>query len=70
MTAFNISAAYAYFANHINRKERFDLLRSYSLPVAGSVHPIDWELFGAILTGRGEQRAMGRSRGIRDQVSR
>ncbi len=51
MTAFNISAAYAYFANHINRKERFDLLRSYSLPVAGSVHPIDWELFGAILTG-------------------
>jgi hypothetical protein len=47
----NIAEAYAYYDRHINREERFELLREHKLRVAGSIHPIDWELFGSILTG-------------------
>ena len=46
-----IEDAYHYYARHINRIERFELLEAHRLPVAGSVPPIDWELFGSILTG-------------------
>jgi len=46
-----IAEAFAYYAKHINREERFRLLREHNLRVAGSIHPIDWELFGSILTG-------------------
>lgn len=46
-----LEEAFAYYDKHINRTERFDLLEAYHLPVPGSVPPIDWELFGAIMTG-------------------
>jgi len=46
-----IAEAFAYYDKHINREERFRLLRKHNLRVAGSIHPIDWELFGSILTG-------------------
>ena len=56
MQMLHIEDAYHYYANHINRIERFELLEAHQLPVAGSVPPVDWELFGSILTG-----AQGRS---------
>lgn len=51
MPTFNIQEAYNYYNKHINRQERFDLLKQHTLSVAGSIPNIDWELFGAILTG-------------------
>lgn len=56
---FNIEQAYLYYHEHINRTERFELLRNYNLSVAGSVPSIDWELFGAILTGLKRQSQYG-----------
>lgn len=46
-----IQAAYDYYDKHINRTERFDLLAEHNFPIPGSVPSIDWELFGALLTG-------------------
>jgi hypothetical protein len=51
MTMLNIAEAYAYYDKHINREDRFRLLRKHQLRIPGSIHPIDWELFGSILTG-------------------
>ena len=51
MQQLNIKDAYQYYFKHINRIERFELLEAHQLPVAGSVPPVDWELFGSILTG-------------------
>ena len=51
MQQLNISDAYQYYSKHINRTERFELLDAHQLPVAGSVSPVDWVLFGSILTG-------------------
>ena len=51
MQQLNINDAYQYYFKHINRIERFKLLEAHQLPVAGSVPPVDWELFGSILTG-------------------
>lgn len=46
MATFNIQEAYNYYNKHINRQERFDLLKQHNLSVAGSIPNIDWELFG------------------------
>lgn len=46
-----VAEAFAYYDEHINREERFRLLREHKLRIPGSIHPIDWELFGSILTG-------------------
>lgn len=59
MTHFNIPAAYNYYDKHINRQERFKLLEEYNLSIAGSIPNIDWELFGAILTGDKGRRGYG-----------
>jgi hypothetical protein len=59
MTIFHIQEAYDYYNKHINRQERFDLLKQYNLPVAGSIPNIDWELFGAILTGDKGKKGYG-----------
>jgi hypothetical protein len=44
MTTFNIQQAYDYYTKHINRQERFDLLKKDNLSIAGSMPNIDWEL--------------------------
>lgn len=51
MSDLNIKDAFDYYYEHINRTERFDLLNEHNLPIPGSVPPVDWELFGSILTG-------------------
>ena len=51
MQQLNIKGAYQYYSKHINRTERFKLLEAHQLSVAGSVSPVDWVLFGSILTG-------------------
>ena len=51
MPQLHIRAAYDYYDKHINRTERFDLLQEHNFPIPGSVPSIDWELFGALLTG-------------------
>lgn len=46
----HLDGAYAYYQEHILNEDRFRRLEAHGLSVAGSVAPIDWELFGAILT--------------------
>jgi len=48
---YDIGEAYTYYKKFIYNEERQVLLKRYGLHVAGSVPSIDWELFGAILTG-------------------
>ncbi len=59
MPAFNIDAAFAYYAEHIHRQTRFDLLEEHHFAIAGSIPSIDWELFGAILTGDDRKTGYG-----------
>ena len=51
MQQLNISDSYQYYSKHINRTERFQLLEEHQLSIPSSVPPVDWELFGSILTG-------------------
>ena len=51
MPELHVQAAFQYYKQHINRKERFNLLRKFNFPIAGSVPAVGWELFGSILTG-------------------
>ncbi len=48
----NIDYAYSVYCQHINDQEKFNLLKSHGLKVAGSVPSVLWELFASILTGR------------------
>jgi hypothetical protein len=48
---FNINEAFDYYDKHINRTERFEIFTERNFPIPGSVPSIDWEVFGAILTG-------------------
>lgn len=59
MPALNAKAAYDYYAEHIHRQPRFDLLKEHNFEVAGSIPPIDWELFGALLTGDDRKEGYG-----------
>lgn len=59
MPLFDIQAAFAYYAEHIHRQERFDLLQEHNFEIAGSIPSIDWELFGAILTGDDRKSGYG-----------
>lgn len=59
MPLFNIEAAFTYYAEHIHRQQRFDLLTEHNFEVAGSIPSIDWELFGAILTGDDRKTGYG-----------
>lgn len=47
----NIDQAYACYENHIYNEDAIRLLTEHNLKVAGSVAPVLWELFGALLTG-------------------
>lgn len=47
---FDVPAAFAYYARFILNEERAETLASLGLLATGSVHPRDWEAFGAILT--------------------
>ncbi len=59
MPVFDIAAAFTYYAKHIHRQERFDLLEEHNFDIAGSIPSIDWELFGAILTGDDRKQGYG-----------
>lgn len=43
--------AFQYYDQHINRQDRFKLLKERKFSITGSIPSIDWELFGSILTG-------------------
>jgi len=45
----NYERAYAYYEGYIYRPARLELLKEYAFSPAGSVSPVDWELFGALL---------------------
>jgi len=46
-----IESAYEFYRNHIFEESLFQILDAHGLKVAGSVHPVKWELFGSFLTG-------------------
>jgi hypothetical protein len=48
---YNIQAAYEFYRKFIYNKEHQALLTENNFHIAGSVHPINWELFSAVLTG-------------------
>lgn len=48
---YNLRAAYELYRKFIYNEEHQSLLREKNLRIAGSVHPINWELFSAVLTG-------------------
>jgi len=50
MKKYYTKASYEYYKKFIFNGSKQILLKKYKLNIAGSVHPIDWELFGAILT--------------------
>ncbi|MFV9507571.1 MAG: hypothetical protein AB4911_23725 [Oscillochloridaceae bacterium umkhey_bin13] len=56
---FNIAEAFNYYNRHINRQDRFMLLREHGFAITGSIHPVDWELFGSILTGESGKPGYG-----------
>lgn len=56
---FNIEEAFEYYDKHINRIERFDIFKERNFRVPGSVPSIDWEVFGAILTGDERKEGYG-----------
>jgi len=48
----NIDQAFEFYSKHIYDAEKIKLLKDNKLKVAGHVHSVVWELFGAILTGQ------------------
>jgi hypothetical protein len=48
---YNLQAAYEFYTKFIYNEEHQGLLLVNNFHIAGSVHPINWELFSAILTG-------------------
>ncbi len=48
---YNIQAAYDFYRKFIYNEEHQALLTTNNFHIAGSVHPINWELFSAVLTG-------------------
>lgn len=59
MPNFYFEEAFGYYDKHINRKERFELLKEHNFSITGSVPSIDWELFGSILTGDSRKDGYG-----------
>ena len=64
MPLFDTDAAFAYYAEHIHRQARFDLLEEHNFEIAGSIPSVDWELLGAILTG--DDRKIGYGSDLKD----
>lgn len=48
----NIDLAFQFYGKHIYDAQKIKLLKDNKLKVAGHVHSVIWELFGAILTGQ------------------
>lgn len=48
----NIDKAFEFYSTNIYDAKKIQLLKDNKLKVAGHVHSVIWELFGAILTGR------------------
>lgn len=48
----NIDRAFEFYCKHIYDAEKIQLLKNNNLKVAGHVHSVIWELFGAVLTGK------------------
>ena len=57
--SFKYQEDFEYYAKHINRTERFNLLRLFNFSIAGSIPNVDWELFGAILTNNQKKHGYG-----------
>ncbi len=55
----NVDEAYRFYSRHIYDEEKIRLLEKYNLQIVGSVPPVLWELFGALLTGRSGAGATG-----------
>jgi hypothetical protein len=47
---YAILQAFNFYKKFIYNEEKLALLRLHNLPIAGSVPPVEWELFGAIMT--------------------
>ena len=54
-----IDAAYKFYQQHIYDAEKIQLLKDNNLKVAGHVHSVIWELFGALLTGQKAEGVTG-----------
>jgi hypothetical protein len=48
---FYISKAFKFYKEVLINETKFRLLKEYNLRIPGCINPVDWELFGAILTG-------------------
>ncbi|WP_035236580.1 hypothetical protein [Desulfobacter vibrioformis] len=48
----SIDKAYEFYLRHIYDEEKINLLEEHNLKIPGSVPPVLWELFGALLTER------------------
>ena len=59
MIELHVQAAFEYYDQHINRPERFKLLKEHKFSITGSIHSVDWELFGSILTGESGKSGYG-----------
>ena len=59
MAELHVQAAFEYYDQHINRQERFKLLKEHKFSITGSIHSVDWELFGSILTGESGKSGYG-----------
>ena len=59
MPNFHIANAFEYYDRHIFRADRFAIFQRYGFSLAGSVPSVDWEVFGAILTGDSKRSGYG-----------
>ncbi len=59
MRALNIIGALDYYEKHIFRQGRFAVFERYGFSIVGSVPSVDWEVFGAILTGDQKRAGYG-----------
>ena len=55
----SIDNAFELYARHIYDEEKIRLLTEHNLKIAGSVPPVLWELFGALLTERSGSGLIG-----------
>lgn len=55
----SIDRAFEIYSKHIYDAEKIQLLKDNNLKVAGHVHSVIWELFGAMLTGQKAEGVTG-----------
>jgi hypothetical protein len=59
MIEFHIAEATRFYDEHIFRKDRFEIYTLYGFSITGSIPSIDWEVFGAIITGNKNRAGYG-----------